>query len=110
MRVISKWQFWLLTTLGFVSLLLVIANIVLANGNLLRQSEINQRQQFVQQSLQLETLYKEIVRALGELATKNNDEQVKALLSSQGLTIAPASTPTASVGGSPTPTSDGKKK
>ena len=110
MRVISKWQFWLLTTLGSVALLLVIANIVMANGNLLRQSEINQRQQFVQQSLQLETLYKEIVRALGELATKNNDEQVKALLASQGLAIAPASTPTAAVGSSPTPTSDGKKK
>ena len=110
MRMISKWQFWLLTTMGSVSLLLVIANIVLANGNAFRQSEINQRQQFVQQSLQLETLYKEIVRALGELAAKNNDEQVKALLASQGLTIAPASTPAASVGGSSTPTSDGKKK
>jgi D-alanine-D-alanine ligase-like ATP-grasp enzyme len=39
----------------------------------------------VQQSLQLEGLYREIVRALAELGARNNDEQVRGLLQQHGI-------------------------
>ena len=49
------------------------------------RADIETRQQYVQQSLQLEGLYREIVRALAELGARNNDEQVRGLLQQHGI-------------------------
>jgi len=93
---LRKWQFWTLTVLASLILVLVAANMWLFLGNRSRQVEINQRQQFIQQSIQLEGLNREIVKALAELSVKNQDEQVKSLLASHGITFTvnpPPSTP-----------------
>ena len=50
-------------------------------------SEVINRQQYVHQSIQLEGLYREIVRALTDLSVKNNDKQIADMLASQGITI-----------------------
>lgn len=84
---LKKWEFWFLTAVGAATLLLVIVNAVLFLGNRSSQIEVNNRQQYVQQSIQLEGLYREIVKALVDLSVKNNDKQIKDMLASQGITV-----------------------
>lgn len=84
---LKDWQFGTLSALGVVALVLVIANIVLFSGNRSTQAEIAGRQQFIQQSAQLETLYQQMVRSLAELSAKNNDAQLKSVLAAQGITF-----------------------
>ena len=64
----------------------MLINISLGTVNGNARSDVTQRQQFVQQSVQLEGLYKEIVRSLAELGARNNDGDVKALLQKHGIT------------------------
>jgi hypothetical protein len=77
----------LLTALGVISLVLVLANVVLFSGNRDAQGEVNMRNQYIQQSLQLEPLYQGIVRNLAEIAAKTGDAQINQLLTSQGITF-----------------------
>lgn len=81
----NKIQFWTVTLLAGLSLPLLLGNIALVSMNRSQQVDINQRQQFVQQSVQLEGLYREIVRSLAELGARNNDEAVRAMLARNGI-------------------------
>ena len=85
--------FWSSTTLGALCLLVVASNITLVTTNRSLQADINLRQQYVQQSVQLEGLYREIVRALAELGARNNDESVRALLQRHGISYSVNPTP-----------------
>lgn len=82
----SRVQYWIATALGGLCLLLALANVTLASMNRGLQGDIAQRQQYVQQSVQLEGLYREIIRALAELGARNNDQDVRALLQRHGIT------------------------
>jgi hypothetical protein len=82
----SRAQFWVVSVLAALSLLLATANAALGTMNRSLQAEIGQRQQYVQQSVQLEGLYREIIRALAELGARNNDEAVRTLLAQHGIT------------------------
>jgi len=90
-------QFRLLTALSGLALALTIANAVLFAQNRAKQSEINARQQYLQQTAGLEGLYRDIVRALAELAVRNNDQQLLQMLAAQGINVSvnppPASVP-----------------
>ena len=91
-----KWQSKLLTALGIAALLLVLTNAMLFTQNRNAQAALNQRQQFIQQSVPLEGLYREIVKALAEMAIKGNDRQVLDMLAAQGLNVTvngPAASP-----------------
>jgi hypothetical protein len=82
----NRVQFWIVTGMAALALPLAVAAIVLAQLNRGLQGEIAQRQQYVQQSVQLEGLYREIVRALAELGARNNDEAVRLMLARHGIT------------------------
>ena len=82
----NKLQFSTVTLLASLSLPLLLGNIALVSMNRSQQVDINQRQQFVQQSVQLEGLYREIVQSLAELGARNNDEAVRAMLARHGIT------------------------
>ncbi len=103
----NRIQFVITTVLGGVALLLLTACVVLAMTNRGLQAEIGARQQFVQQSVQLEGLYREIVRALAELGARNNDEAVRAMLQRHGISFtvnapaAPAAPPQAPAAAAP---------
>ena len=92
-------QFWTTTTIGACCLALLAGNVVLSTSNKTAQADVALRQQYVQQSVQLEGLYREIVRALAELGARNNDNDVKALLQRHGISYsvnanaAPAAAP-----------------
>jgi hypothetical protein len=91
----TKTQFWITSTLAAASLLLVGGNVALAAMNRGLQGDIALRQQYVQQSVQLEGLYREIVRALAELGARHNDEDVRTLLARHGITYTVAPPPAA---------------
>jgi hypothetical protein len=80
-------QFWTLTAAGALALLLAVANVVLFQGNRARQAEAASRAQYIQQSIALETLYREIVKGLADQALRTRDEQVRALLADEGLNL-----------------------
>ena len=82
-----KWQFNLLTSLGVAALLLVVANALLFTQNRSVQGVLTQRQQFIQQTVPLEGLYRDIVKALAEMAVKGNDRQLLDMLAAQGLSV-----------------------
>jgi hypothetical protein len=76
---------------------LVITNMVLFEMNHGLQTEVNSRQQFIQQSLQLEALNREIVSAIANLSIRNRDEALRTVLTQHGITFSanPPSTPPA---------------
>lgn len=78
--------------------MLVVVNVVLSRGNARLQQEINERQAYIQQSLQLEGLYRDMVKALAELAVQNKDERLRALLAAQGITLTVNEPPPAPAG------------
>ena len=83
----KEWQFWTLTGIGGLALIVVIVNIMLFMQNRSLQLEVNNRQQFISQSVPLEQLNKDIITALANLSVKNNDEDLKQLLATHGITV-----------------------
>jgi len=98
---LKSWQYTVLNAIGALALLLVLFNAVLFTKNRDLQQQVNARQQYLQQTTALEGLYRDIVKALAELAVSNNDTQLLQMLASQGLNVsvnnapAPASPPAA---------------
>ena len=84
---LKKWEFWILTVLGLVGAVLAGTNMMLFQANRAVQSDVAGRQQYVAQSVQLELLYREMVKALADLAVKTQDGDVRTLLAGQGITI-----------------------
>jgi hypothetical protein len=94
---IKRWQYWLLTILAAAAIGLAVINgtVFVSNRNL--QVAVNNRQQFVLQSMQLEALYREMVKALADLSARSNDDQLRNLLKAHGITYTvnpPAAPPT----------------
>ena len=85
----TKGQYWVVTLISGACFVAMLASVTLGYKNGVARAEVNQRQQFVQQSVQLEGLYKEIVRALAEMGARNNDGDVKAMLQKNGITYTP---------------------
>lgn len=82
---LKKSQFLILTAIAFLSLILVVVNAILFSQNRVAQAAVATRQQFIQQSVPLDNLYQQMVKALAELSSRSNDEQIKAILSAQGI-------------------------
>jgi len=77
----------ILTGLAVLMLLLVLVNILISLGNQSLRLEVNERQQFLAQSMQLEGLHREIITVLATVALKTNNDQLKSLLASQGINL-----------------------
>lgn len=78
--------------LALVATVLVVVNMFLYVANQKLNREVAERQQFIVQTAQVQGVAKDIVTALANLAIKNNDEQIKQLLASHGITYSvPAS-------------------
>ena len=80
-------QFWTLSAASVLVLALVLLNVFLSRNNARLQQEVSERQLYIQQTVQLEGLYRDMVRAMAELAVQNKDERLRALLAAQGITI-----------------------
>jgi hypothetical protein len=73
--------------LAVVALVLVAANVLLSMGNQSVQMEVNERQQFIAQSIQLEQLNRQVVTVLANMAMKSNDQELKNLLAASGVAL-----------------------
>jgi hypothetical protein len=100
--VLYKSQFWILTILAILAAVFSIGNMILYQNNRATQIDVSGRQQYIQQSIQLQVLYTEMVRALADIAVRTQDGDLAALLKSQGISLpgtsaapAPATPPTA---------------
>lgn len=84
---LKKNEFWILTALAAIALLLAIVNMVVFSQNRAAQAEVSGRSQYIQQAAQLEPLYREMVKALADLAVRNNDAELRDMLTKQGITL-----------------------
>ena len=82
-------KYWphIITVAAAIAIVLLITDMVLVERNRILQAEVNSRAQFIQQTVQLEGLQREIVNAIANLAVRNKDEALKAILTQQGITI-----------------------
>jgi hypothetical protein len=90
---LSRLQFRVLTLLSALVALLMAVNIYLFGSNREVQNDVNQRALFIQQTGPLEALSREIAVALAQLGTRSKDEQIRALLTSLGITVTVNSAP-----------------
>jgi hypothetical protein len=88
----SGWQSWLVALAAIVAVLVAV-NSVLFEMNRRLQAEVSSRAQFIQQTVQLETLNRELVSAIANLAARNNDDALRGVLSQHGITIGPTPVP-----------------
>lgn len=102
---LTRFQFWTLSLLAVAALVLVAVNMLLITQSRQAQLELSARTQYIQQTAQLEPLYREMVRVLSEMATRNNDTALRDMLSKNGIaTTAPAASSAAPEAG-PAPAS-----
>lgn len=94
---VSRLQFAVLSALAVLVAVLIAVNMYLFSTNRKLQNEINQRALFIQQNPQVETLSREIAVALAQLGVRSQDEQIRSLLASMGITVTvnPPAAPTA---------------
>jgi hypothetical protein len=83
------WLYRLLVALSGITLILVVVYIILTQDNRTVQTEINQRQQFINQSIRLGRINDALIRALATTAVSNKDDKLRDLLAENGITINP---------------------
>jgi hypothetical protein len=93
-------QFWILTALALIAGALAGTNAVLFVGNQKAQAEVGQRSQYIQQSIQLEGLFREIVKALADLSVRNQDSALRDMLAAHGINLGAGPAPSPAAGGS----------
>jgi predicted Holliday junction resolvase-like endonuclease len=77
----------ILTAWSALVLVLVIVNILITLGNQSIQAEVAERQQEIAQTIQLETLNRQLITVLANMAIKTNDERLKKLLAETGINL-----------------------
>ena len=70
-----------------LAVVLAFTNMILFERNRSLQQEVSSRAQYIQQSVQLEGLHREIVNAIANLAVRNKDDALKTVLTQQGITF-----------------------
>lgn len=83
----DEWLYRAAVGLSALAVVLVAAYIVLVQENRAVQREVNQRQQFINQSIQLGRVNEELIRALAAAAASSKDEKLLELLTQNGITI-----------------------
>ena len=83
------WLYRLLVALSGITLVLVVVYIVLTQDNRSVQTEINQRQQFINQGIRLGRINDALIHILATTAVSNNDDKLRALLAQNVITINP---------------------
>jgi hypothetical protein len=89
----GEWIYRVGLALSGLSLAVVVAYIVLVQNNRSVQLEVNQRQQFINQSMQLGRINDSLVRLIAATAVSKNDDKLRELLTQNGITINAAGEP-----------------
>ena len=96
---LARWQFTVATVVAVLVALSAGYSMSLYSQNRATQAELTTRAQYLQQSAQLEVVYREMVKALADLSIRNQDKAMTDLLASQGITVNanPAAAPASAV-------------
>jgi hypothetical protein len=89
----EEWLYRVTVGLAGFALILVVAYIVLVQDNRSVQAEVNRRQQFINQSMQLARISEALMRALATAAVNDKDDKLRDLLAQNGITINAAGEP-----------------
>jgi hypothetical protein len=84
---LKTFEFWILTVVSGLALALALTNMLLYQQNRELNGRAAERNQYIQQSVALENLYRQIVQELGQRAVRSRDDQIRDLLSEQGFNI-----------------------
>jgi hypothetical protein len=98
---VGEWLYRVIVGLSGFSLVLVIVYIILVQDNRSVQLEVNKRQQFINQSIQLGRINETLIRALAAAAVGNKDDKLRDLLTQHGITINAAGEPVPSTPAAP---------
>ena len=96
---VRRWQTWV-TLAAALGIGLILTNMILFEWNRSLRQEVDARAQYIQQTVQLEALHRDIVNAIANLSVRNKDDALKTILSQQGITInvnPPQTTPAPSI-------------
>ena len=85
----DKIAYWASVIFSALALLLLVLNVGLVNGNRNLQAEVNQRQLAINNGVKFGQLNQSLVQALADASIKENDKDIRDLLSAQGITIKP---------------------
>lgn len=78
-------QYWLLSGLAALAAVMAVANVGLYFSNRSREALVAARAQYIQQSQAIATVYRSIAGSLVKLANDHHDEELKSLLSHEGI-------------------------
>jgi hypothetical protein len=83
----NGWVYRIILALSGITLILVLVYLFVSQQNRMVQAEFNQRQQFINQSIQFGRVNEALVRALATAAVNDNDQKLRDLLAKNGITI-----------------------
>jgi len=81
------WVYRIVLALSGITFVLVVVYLFLVQQNRSVQAEVNQRQQFINQSIQLNRINDALIRALAAVAVNDKDDKLRDLLAQNGITI-----------------------
>jgi len=83
----DRWLYWMTVGLSALAGALVVVYITLVQDNRTVQADVNRRQQFINQSIQLGRINEALIRALATAAVSNKDDKLRDLLADNGIMI-----------------------
>lgn len=98
---LKSYQYWILSLIAALGLLLMITDVVYVRHNQTLRTEVESRAQYIQQSTQLQVLYQDMIKALADLSVRNKDDQLRDLLSKEGINVTINPPAPAAAGGPP---------
>ena len=84
---VEKLSYWASLLLGSIAVVLLVVNVSVANANRTLQADVAQRQNIINSGQTLSQINQGLVQAMAEAALKNNNTQLRDLLSTQGVTL-----------------------
>src|SRR5437899_5748777 len=87
------WVYWMTVGLSALALALVVAYMIIVQDNRSVQADVNRRQQFINQSIQLGRINEALIRALAAAVVNSKNDKLRELLAQNGITINAAGEP-----------------
>jgi hypothetical protein len=92
---------WILVSLSGITLVLVIVDLFLGQNIRSIQADVNQRQQFINQSIRLNQINQELIRLIGQAVISDGDNKLRDVLARNGITVNSTAAPPSSTAAKP---------